>query len=180
MNIFIQRGYVNISGEKLEKVSSIVIKNRDKFEKNADAIDEAKEFLCKFGPQENAWALLCPETEAERLEYPKEDVDIEDFEADRDIPDLKSTKTKNDQSVELRSSKISRHEGHSLIRTLNEKQKIVFYNIRQWCLNKVNGGKSEPFHIFVTGGAGTGKSHLVKCIYYEGTRILGRMLHKPR
>ena len=176
---FIQRGYVNISGKKLEKVKSIVIKNRDKFEKNADAIDEAKEFLCKFGPQENAWALLCPETEAERLEYPKEDVDIEDFEADRDIPDLKSTKTKDDQSVELRSSKMSKHEGHSLIRTLNEKQKIVFYNIRQWCLNKVNGGKSEPFHIFVTGGAGTGKSHLVKCIYYEGTRILGRMLHNP-
>ena len=176
---FIQRGYVNISGEKLEKVSSIVGKNRDKFEKNADAIDEAKEFLGKIGPQENAWALLCPETEAERLEYPKEDVDIEDFEADRDIPDLKSTKTKDDHSVELRSSKISKHKGHSLIRTLNEKQKMVFYNIRQWCLNKVNGEKSEPFHILVTGGAGTGKSHLVKCIYYEGTRILGRMLHNP-
>ena len=66
-----------------------------------------------------------------------------------------------------------------MIRSLNDKQQQVFYKIRQWCLDKVNGKQSQPFHVFITGGAGTGKSHLVKCIYNEGTRILGKMMQNP-
>ena len=45
-----------------------------------------------------------------------------------------------------------------------ECQSQVFYKIRQWCLDKVNGKNPEPFHMFITGGAGTDKSHLIKCI----------------
>lgn len=33
----------------------------------------------------------------------------------------------------------------------------------------------EPFHMFISGGAGTGKSHSVKTIYYEATRIFGHI-----
>ena len=55
----------------------------------------------------------------------------------------------------------------------------MFYNIRQWCIDKTNGTNPEAFQVFVTGGAGTGKSQLIKCIDYEATRILGSMMRNP-
>jgi exonuclease III len=55
---------------------------------------------------------------------------------------------------------------------MNSDQQKVFYHIRNWCLEKIQGKNPQPFYIHVTGGAGTGKSHLVKCLYYEITKIL--------
>nr|XP_039258431.1 ATP-dependent DNA helicase pif1-like [Styela clava] len=51
-------------------------------------------------------------------------------------------------------------------------QTEVFYAIRQWCVKKANGKNPDPFHLFISGGAGTGKSHLVKAIYYETSKVL--------
>ncbi|KAI4883364.1 hypothetical protein NFI96_001065 [Prochilodus magdalenae] len=46
------------------------------FEKGADSIDEAEEYLKRNGLMEDAWAQICPESERERLEItdtPRED-----------------------------------------------------------------------------------------------------------
>ncbi|XP_041461886.1 uncharacterized protein LOC121413199 isoform X1 [Lytechinus variegatus] len=175
---FYETGVVKIHGS-VQKVSLIVCTNRKKFEINAESIDQAQAHLEEFGVQEDAWSLLCPESEVERLEHPKQNIDLEDCDENLDIPDLKNDSKSENYSLELRSSKISKTERHCMIRNLNETQMLVFYKIREWCLNKVNGKMIEPFHVFITGGAGTGKSHLVKCLYYESTRILARMLHYP-
>lgn len=58
-------------------------------------------------------------------------------------------------SVELLGESI-----RPLLRTMNEGQKKVFYFLRGWCLEKMQGKGPQPFFIHVTGGAGTGKSHL--------------------
>lgn len=65
-----------------------------------------------------------------------------------------------------------------LLRSLNAKQKQIFYCLREWCLKKGSGKKPNPFHLFVTGGAGTG-SHLIKTINYEASRILNKVSPGP-
>lgn len=48
-------------------------------------------------------------------------------------------------------------DGLVLVRSLNEKQLSVFYQVRQWNLDKMNGRKPDP--LLLTGRAGCGKSH---------------------
>ncbi|XP_006815908.1 uncharacterized protein LOC102803256, partial [Saccoglossus kowalevskii] len=150
------------------------------FEKEADAIDTASKLLDECGQLEDAWANICPETESERIECLEEaQKNTNDNEYDTSIPDLEEQPQISDSHVVVPSCSMSKIEGHSMLRKLNVKQSEIFYKIRQWCLDINNGLNPDPFFVFVTGGAGTGKSHLIKSVYYEATRILARSLPNP-
>ncbi|KAJ8361676.1 hypothetical protein AAFF_G00432090 [Aldrovandia affinis] len=58
---------------------------------------------------------------------------------------------------------------------LNETQASVFYIVREWCLKHVWGHNPEPLFYFISGGAGCGKSHVIKCVYQEATKILRQL-----
>nr|XP_039248785.1 uncharacterized protein LOC120326530 [Styela clava] len=94
---------------------------------------------------------------------------VEDEQECDDIPDLHQTTS---EITFVKNVFISKEEALPILRSLNEMQTEVFYAIRQWCVKKANGKNPDPFHLFISGGAGTGKSHLVKAIYYETSKVL--------
>nr|XP_039248807.1 ATP-dependent DNA helicase PIF1-like [Styela clava] len=94
---------------------------------------------------------------------------VEDEQECDDIPDLHQTTS---EITFVKNVFISKEEALPILRSLNEMQTEVFYAIRQWCVKKANGKNPDSFHLFISGGAGTGKSHLVKAIYYETSKVL--------
>ena len=63
-----------------------------------------------------------------------------------------------------------------LVRSLNPRQCDAFEILLNWCRQKVKSLNSEkltsvdPVCLFITGGAGDGKSHLIKTIYHTATK----------
>ena len=49
-------------------------------------------------------------------------------------------------------------------RQLNHEQRQLYNHVGKWCDAKVRDSTLQPFRIFLTGGVGTGKSHVRKCI----------------
>ncbi|XP_048251539.1 uncharacterized protein LOC125379306 [Haliotis rufescens] len=179
---FYRTGAVQIGNCPVETVKEIVDRNKAMFEKDAEVIDEAEELFERSGQLEDAWAKISPETESERIECEDAHTHVSDDESEtesgRNMPDLLQT-DKMVSNTELLQSTVSRQEAETILRSMNDEQSDVFYKIRQWCLDKKKGKNSEAFHLFLTGGAGTGKSHLIKAICYECTRLLAPMQNNP-
>ncbi|XP_063436496.1 uncharacterized protein LOC134717928 [Mytilus trossulus] len=180
---FYNSGFIKYSQmEDLSSVQNIVNFNMSKFVKKDKELEIAEKQLEERGYQEDAWAQLCPETEKERHECNEVGENTTTQEVDSPelgIPDLNQIDKSTDKNEMVQKTSFSRSEVIPLLRTLNEKQKRIFFKIREWCNLKVNGKNPPPFHVFVTGGAGTGKSHLIKCLYYEATRILAHCSPNP-
>ena len=85
-------------------VKFVVGNNRKRFEADIESMDDAEEYLAKFGPQEDAWALICPESEAKsQVEQENED--------EYAIPDLQSDK-KDERSYNIEYNKAKIPRGH--------------------------------------------------------------------
>ncbi|XP_062581675.1 uncharacterized protein LOC134243443 [Saccostrea cucullata] len=178
---FYEEGFVRIGNEfKLQSVRIVVENNRCNFSKNEDALENAQETLEVYGEPEDAWANLCPETERNRDECLNEKRKTEQSEnKEQEITHEIEHDGPSDLIYHIRENSNSRQEIVPLLRNLNDKQRQVFYIVRDWCLKKVAERKVEPLHIFVTGGAGTGKSHLIKTIQYEASRIFEKIVSSP-
>ncbi|XP_062614313.1 uncharacterized protein LOC134276047 [Saccostrea cucullata] len=176
---FYENGHVRITGKKsVQSVKSIVDTNRLRYAENEELIEEAQDTFENIGEPEDAWANLCPETELMREECSYERNKGLDLDVTEDLPDMQ-TEINCDVLFKVEQNIQSKEETIQILQNLNETQTKVFYLVREWCLAKHFGEKTDALHIFITGGAGTGKSHLIKAIHYEASRILGKNLTSP-
>lgn len=119
-----------------QRVKDIVTANRLRFEKDIEQLDQALDDILEGNVHQDAWGMIAPEAEAERLELEAERVRIPDDEGEA-IPELdiseenKQNTHKFPHLLELNQTKFPEKYTKELMRKLNEKQKEVFYTIRQ-------------------------------------------------
>ena len=176
---FYENGHIRVKGKQnIQSVKLIVDTNRTRFAQNEEIIDQAQESYENIGEPEDAWANLSPETELLRQECSaarKEVIHEDDVE---ELPDMKDNNNA-DVLFKVQQDIHSKEEILPILQSLNETQSNVFYLVREWCMKKIFGQETNPLHIFVTGGAGTGKSHLIKAVHYEASRILSKNATSP-
>jgi DNA replication protein DnaC/predicted peroxiredoxin len=170
---FYKTGSVALTpGENPVPVKFIVDENKAKFDHGGEQLTEAFNQLKTHGPLEDAWSLVAPQTEQNRIDAEDEIAQtIDEIELGADgVVELKEAPTK---IVSLCSVELTKEAAiQPMLKHMNEKQKKIFYSIRQWALDKVNGNNPDPIFLHISGGGGVGKSHLIKCIYYCITHLL--------
>ena len=79
-------------------------------------------------------------------------------------------------STYIQVSEISDDDLRQSVRSLNSHQRKAYNIVLSWCRNKIkNMGTLKPvqlppIHLFIAGGAGAGKPHLIKAIYHTVTK----------
>ncbi len=75
-----------------------------------------------------------------------------------------------DVTVETMSRFLPEYKYLDMVRSLNEKQFQIFTHV----MHHVSKGNSKPLRIFITGGAGVGKSMVLRCIYQGLLRLIAK------
>ena len=136
-------------------VANIVETNRSLFEPNANEIDAA---------------LILVASASERSDDTVENSNT--LDNDEEILSSNDIFGPGSCSSSVTSHLMPNDELCALIQTLNKSQREVFNSAFSWARCKVKfklAGmqfNQEPVHFFLTGGAGSGKSHLARVIYH--------------
>ncbi|KAM9811547.1 uncharacterized protein ACBT44_011070 isoform 1-T3 [Syngnathus typhle] len=164
--------------DSVERVCQIVRRNRERYEKYSRDIDNAIQEVEESGLVINEWCHLAPESELQRLECVEEmnARDEPNDNVEENVPDYNVRSKTTQMSIVTEPAAIDPAVLRDMYRNLNQKQASVFYKVRDWCIKRVCSSKPiEQFFYHINGGAGTGKSHLIKCIHAEATKILQRL-----
>ncbi|XP_019217525.1 uncharacterized protein LOC109202971 [Oreochromis niloticus] len=174
---FYGAGCVQLPGtDCLEYVQHIVKRNREKYEKNSEEIESAVEEYEQNRGVTDEWCNLAPESDLVRLPLVEQEREQDNENEQEDVPDYSR---QADASTEVRAIREPPAIDPTLLRqmfqNLNKKQACIFYAVRDWCIKRVCALNPEQFFFYINGGAGTGKSHLIKCIYSEASKILSKV-----
>ena len=152
-----------------------------------DEINSAFEHLQAAGPPQAAWDNIAPGAEeAEELTH-QEGISDERPMAEEDIQhhisqivndrpqsynELLNTKYTKEAMKEL----LSPREYNKCMRQLNTGQKTMVMYHRKWCKETVIALKQhkpvKPYHVFLSGSGGVGKSYVVKMLHTDTVKLL--------
>ena len=175
-------GHTKINGRKVQ-VNQVVEENMADFEPKSDELDEAWEALREAVDLQDAWAAINPQGEQQRLDDMIDQVRLDESDDDFSeiqIPELQQQNRSCHKdaprcAIESCNPQITPDQAQSMMRKLNEKQRQLFNYVSKWCDDKARDLTVPPFHIFLTGGAGTGKSHVINCIKYYAQKAFSRI-----
>ena len=167
-------------------VQDVVESNRSVFEPDADAVTEALEnlrnnqgnIIYSFDPindQENSDLQI--ETQNLQDTLPEESFN-EQSPSDLHVGSSSDSSPQVSQAISTYTqlTEISDDMLRNNVRSLNEKQRSAYNIALSWCRNTVKNlnclkpEKVDPINLFGTGGAGAGKSHLIKAIYHTAVK----------
>ena len=149
-------------------VKDVIDIKKSEYENIGEELDIAEERLQMEEVDEECFDTVAPTVQEREARDRSEDipveVDNEDLFTDYDFgPDIglrESTERGTDIAEELIRNKVSDQEYRSDVQSLNRKQKEIFYHV----LKHVKTS-SEQFFIFLSGGAGVGKTRVTKTIH---------------
>ena len=100
---------------------------------------------------DEALAQLAPNLEEERLEHQQQSSEIDcqiEEEHEDNVPDISSMNRPPNNNLNVQKSRqiaFSTETIRPILRSLNQRQTKLFYFVRKWCLQKVQGKNPEPF-----------------------------------
>ena len=163
------------------EVQAIVEQNRAMFEPDADAITVALEAM-RNNPVKNGHSFHCmndQENSDVQHELPNDSDPNESFH-EQQPSDLDPTQSNEPSTGTItyynQPSEISDDELRKSVRSLNPKQRCAYDIVLSWCrrliknMNSLKPVEVEPIYLFLTGGGGAGKSHLIKTIYHTAVK----------
>lgn len=128
----------------------------------SDDLNKIHEHMIDIDVTDDQFDSIAPFTQ--NIEYQDEAEGFEDLDPDfsenYDLSDDIGIPSSSTSSEPLILNELQDQEYRQLVQTLNQKQKEFFYQI----LHLVKTS-DKPFYYFLSGGAGVGKSHLIKSLY---------------
>ena len=169
--------------EAYSQSHAIVSQNMERFEHNSEAVDNSVDSLSDDPSPTGAWEIINSGAIQQDLEdscVPRTaDPDSAILDPNfHTIPFLDIAAEVGDCQVDYTVIQhlLPDEDYRALVRNLNVQQRQLFECKLEWCRSytqgRTTGSKPEPFYTFLTGGAGTGKSVLIKAIYNMAGREL--------
>ena len=159
-------------------VKTIVLNNQKKYT-NTDIEDIEVD---EHGPPEYLWNSIAPSTEESRMQSIAESSEQLTEVSQQDLQDNQSILTSGPNlHVRFESAanqlEIPPDQYREYMRGLNEQQKSIVTFHRDWCKKAVlalkQGKPVEPYHVFLSGPGGVGKSHVIKLIHSDTLKLSG-------
>ena len=176
-------GHDNKYSTKLEEssVRLIVQGNQSAFEPFSEAVDEAIQFI-NSNPQYSIYgerfdSFNEQENSDDQMEYVNSNQGQTSQDENLPTDDIFIPERNSSVSMLLPISsltvpyEVTDDDLRATVRSLNMRQRYAFEIILKWCRDKVKNMSSlQPFPVnpvykFISGGAGAGKSHLIKALY---------------
>ena len=141
------------------------------------SLENAMEDIQKQDDPDDAWDVVAPCTQSAE----RGDMDEGDRQASSSLALVPPRNIQADIGVDLGHPVLPEHQEdllinyipdddyYTILRTLNSKQRQFFHHILHWI--KTRG---EPMHVFLTGGAGVGKTVLVRAIHQSLIRFYNK------
>ena len=157
-------------------VANTVLTNESKYTK--EAIDEIE--VDEDGPPEHLWNSIAPSTEEHRLHSIAEGNEQLTEVSQQDLQDNQNILSQSSLHVRFESSantpEMPPEQYRQYMRELNDEQRSIVMFHRDWCKQAVLALKAnkplEPYHVFLSGPGGVGKSHVIKLIHSDTLKLL--------